>query len=245
MTTERRNYGGRAALSPTVRRTVVAVPWRVFLISRTLVATHRFQLGASVIFAAVALARVLATELPLSTGGLYALMAHSIEQNNFALPGRIPYYGPGGIPFAYPPLALYVLAAASRLSGLSILTWLRFMPVIFCALSLWPTYRLYSDLLPRTWMARCATVLFASAPAWLALNLWADGSVRSFAFFWAMLALVHAWRALATGSRGRFILRVGKPAVAGRRDRRAVLANRFGVATDLRSGAPGSGSPRT
>lgn len=170
-------------------------------ICRATLRAHTFELLCSTIFAALALARVVPLSLPLGIGGLYALMAQSIQNAHFSLPVRIPYYGPGGIPFAYPPAALYVLAGLAEIPGTSILLWFRYMPVIMCALSLWPAYGLYRELLPNDTMARIATVLFAASPAWLTADLWADGSVRSFAFFWAILALLLAWRGLASGSR--------------------------------------------
>lgn len=166
---------------------------------------HRFELLCSTAFTVLALFRVGPLSLPLGIGGLYALMAQSIQNAHFLLPVRIPYYGPGGIPFAYPPVALYVLAALAEIPGTSILLWLRYMPVIMCALSLWPVYGLYRELLPSVFMARIATILFAAFPAWLAFDLWADGSVRAFAFFWGMLTLLLAWRAFGSGRRGHLL----------------------------------------
>lgn len=169
------------------------------------VSAHWFELVCSSLFTALALARVGPMSLPLGIGGLYALMAQSIQNAHFLLPVRIPYYGPGGIPFAYPPVALYVLAALAKIPVTSILMWFRYMPVIMCALSLWPLYGLYRELLPSVSMARIATVLFATSPAWLAFDLWADGSVRAFAFFWGMLTLLLGWRAFASGTRGHIL----------------------------------------
>ncbi len=54
--------------------------------------------------------------LPIAYAGMYTLMAEQIADGGFSLPMQVPYYGPGGIPFAYPPLALYVMAVFLKLS---------------------------------------------------------------------------------------------------------------------------------
>ena len=44
------------------------------------------------------------------TGGLFYAFIKAIQQSNYHLPPRIPYYTHNGLPFAYPPLA-FILAA--------------------------------------------------------------------------------------------------------------------------------------
>jgi hypothetical protein len=182
---------------PDARPQRVAGARRVF----THLSVHWFEAGTSAIFAMLVLVRVIPRATPLGVGGLYALMAQTIRNSGFVLPAHIPFYGPGGIPFAYPPLALYVLAALSAIPYVSLLTWMRYVPIAMCALSVWPASALYREILPGRLEARTATLLFTTSPAWLGFDLWADGSVRSFAFFWGILALLLGWRALAGGSR--------------------------------------------
>ncbi len=54
---------------------------------------------------------------PMGYAGLFTQMAQQIADANFVLPSMSPFYGPGGIPFAYPPLGLYLLAVFIKLTG--------------------------------------------------------------------------------------------------------------------------------
>src|SRR5688572_16295208 len=55
---------------------------------------------------------------PLNDGGLFQAMARDISDAHFGLPAYTSYNG-GDIPFAYPPLALYLAAATEWLTPLS------------------------------------------------------------------------------------------------------------------------------
>jgi hypothetical protein len=58
---------------------------------------------------------------PMGYAGLYNEISDAILENSFFLPMRIPYYGPNGIPFAYPPLAFYLEALITKLANMSVL----------------------------------------------------------------------------------------------------------------------------
>ena len=45
--------------------------------------------------------------VPMGYAGLFTQMAKQIADANFYLPIESPFYGPGGIPFAYPPFGMY------------------------------------------------------------------------------------------------------------------------------------------
>jgi len=77
---------------------------------------------------------------PSGFAGLYVLMSELIVNNNFQIPQYIPYYGPGGIPFAYPPIGPYLLAVVSTLFHISIINYLRFVPPFIMLLSIIPIY---------------------------------------------------------------------------------------------------------
>ncbi|MCX6054166.1 MAG: hypothetical protein NTZ74_04475 [Chloroflexi bacterium] len=72
---------------------------------------------------------------PLGFAGLYSLMAEGIVKNHFLLPMDIPFYGPGGIPFAYPPLGLYLMAFFIGPLSVPPLMYLRFAPPLFFLIS--------------------------------------------------------------------------------------------------------------
>lgn len=57
---------------------------------------------------------VLGSEMPINDGGLFFAMARDIQAANFKLPLETSY-NLAGIPFAYPPLALYIAAVGDAL----------------------------------------------------------------------------------------------------------------------------------
>ena len=59
-------------------------------------------LGAGLV---VYTAYLLTHPYPALGGGLFLSMAEALVENGHALPARVAGYTPGGIPFAYPPLA--------------------------------------------------------------------------------------------------------------------------------------------
>lgn len=65
--------------------------------------------------------------------GLYLEMARAIEQAGYALPTTVPHYTAGGIPFAYPPLAFYLMAFFKDVTHLSyldvavVMTWVEYV----------------------------------------------------------------------------------------------------------------------
>lgn len=85
------------------------------------------------------LAYVATHPLPHGSAGLYLEAADAIHGAGFGLPVEIPHYTGEGIPFAYPPLALYIAALLSTtgLSGLSIVTLL---PGLVTTASIIPFY---------------------------------------------------------------------------------------------------------
>ena len=94
------------------------------------------------VFAAFLFLSKLGTPYPNGYAGLYTLMAERIVANGSAVPPTIPLYGPGGIPFAYPPLAFYLMAAVTTFFKVQPFDYLRFAPALFYLLSLVPMYAL-------------------------------------------------------------------------------------------------------
>ena len=74
----------------------LAVPWRAIA-------------AITVLGALIRLIPVLGADFPLNDGGLFAEMILAIRANGFALPAET-HYNAIDLPFAYPPLGLYVAA---------------------------------------------------------------------------------------------------------------------------------------
>lgn len=133
--------------------------------------------------------------LPLGYAGMFTLMAELIAQSGFQLPESIPHYGPGGIPFVYPPLAAYLFAAAIKL-GLSTWAYLRLVPAIFTLLAFIPLYYLVKELLNSKIAGLVAVVLVAAAPAFYYTHIWSAGIVRGLAVGLCFGGLLFYVRAL-------------------------------------------------
>jgi hypothetical protein len=133
--------------------------------------------------------------LPLGYAGMFTQMAEQIAAANFALPLEIPHYGPGGIPFVYPPLAHYIFAIAIKL-GLSTWAYLRLVPAIFTLLAFIPFYFLARELTGARIGALAAMLLAATAPTVYHTHVWAAGVVRGLALALCLAGLLFYLRAL-------------------------------------------------
>jgi Dolichyl-phosphate-mannose-protein mannosyltransferase len=144
--------------------------------------------------------------LPLGYAGLYTQMADSIAMHGYHLPNRVPFYGPGGMPFAYPPLAVYVMALCTHALSVPVFDYLRFAPTVFMVFCIPPLYALYREFGRDDSVAFLATVLFVTTPGVVSFDAFADGSVRAFAFLWTILGLLLLLRAIQSRSRREVLL---------------------------------------
>lgn len=126
---------------------------------------------------------------PGFSAGLFVRMAAEIAANGYGLPTRIPGYTVDGVPFAYPPLPLYGLAALVDVGGMDPVAVSRFLPGIVVVATLPPYYGVARELLDSTTEAGLATVLLAVTPAVLRWHLSAGGVVRAPAFLFAVVGL--------------------------------------------------------
>jgi 4-amino-4-deoxy-L-arabinose transferase-like glycosyltransferase len=119
--------------------------------------------------------------MPIASAGLYAQAAKEIADSGFGLPLYIRFYGPGDLPFAYPPLAFYVMAIFTRL-GVSDIVYLRFVPPVLALLGLLVIYLLAKRLAHSTFGAAAALVICATSPSLYGAHAWSSGAVRALAF---------------------------------------------------------------
>jgi asparagine N-glycosylation enzyme membrane subunit Stt3 len=142
---------------------------------------------------------------PLGYAGMFTLMAELVAGAGFGLPENIPHYGPGGIPFVYPPLAAYLFAAAMKM-GFPTWAYLRLAPALFTLLALIPFYYLAKELLNSKLAGLAAIVLVAVAPAFYYTHVWSAGIVRGLAVGLCFGGLLFYVRALKDFSWGSFWL---------------------------------------
>ena len=102
--------------------------------------------------------------MPYDLGGLFYQMSVEIIDNGFALPAAIPYYYPGGLPFAYPPLPFYLQALFLRFINPGLFVAVNLLPALFSLLSLVAFVPLARRALPKRWAALAAVFTFAALP---------------------------------------------------------------------------------
>lgn len=135
-------------------------------------------------------------EMPLGFSGMYSLMAEQISGNHYRLPETSPFYGPGGVPFAYPPLGFYVMAFTTDLFDVSFITYLRFFPPLFSLLSLIPLFLLVERMTSSYWAAFFSTAFILFSPILYFNHTWSAGVVRGLAFLLTVCGFYFFYRAL-------------------------------------------------
>jgi len=146
--------------------------------------------------------------LPVGYGGLFGLMSEKIAAQGFVLPASIPFYGPGGIPFAYPPVGLYVAALVERFGGIPYLEYARWQPAIMSVAFAVMFYWLARLTLGSRGKALVAVVVVVAAGEVSDNQVTASGVVRSLAGFWMVASCIVAIVAYRA-SRHRIALVVG------------------------------------
>ncbi len=169
------------------------MPAFTFLFSRF--KTHSPLLAGLLLLTPVFFFHAFRYSLPLGYAGMFTQMAEQIAQANFALPLEIPRYGPGGIPFVYPPLGHYLFSVAIKL-GLSAWAYLRLVPAVFGLAALVPFYFLARELTGIRWGGLSALLLAFTAPSVFSIHLWSAGVVRGLALALGLAGLVFYLRAL-------------------------------------------------
>lgn len=152
------------------------------------------QTEAGVIFVALLCAAAvrcyytLQADFPLNDGGMFMVMMRELGDNGFRLPATTAYNGLD-LPFAYPPLGFYVGAAVTRLTGLSELDVLRFVPLVANLAAVAAFYPLARVALPDRKTAAIALFAFALLPESFAWQIMGGGLTRSFGLLFAILAI--------------------------------------------------------
>jgi hypothetical protein len=140
--------------------------------------------------------------MPKGFAGLYALFAEVLAHYQYRLLVDVPYYGPGGIPLVYPPLAIYLMAFITTQLRIAPLDYLRFAPAFFAWLCLIPFYLFTKDFVGSALKAVVATLLFSCAPAIFIMNVYAGGAIRALALLFTLFGLWFAYRSMEQGKSG-------------------------------------------
>lgn len=142
---------------------------------------------------------------PVNDGGLFWAMIEDLRANGFRLPAVTSYNGLE-IPFAYPPLALYLAAGLATLLGVDSIEVVRVMPAVISILTTLAVFPLARRLTGDVWMAVFATAAFAVLPRSYIWMVMGGGVTRSLGFLFAVLAITQLYDLYDTGGRRPLLL---------------------------------------
>ena len=134
---------------------------------------------------------------PLNDGGLFVVMIRDILADGFRLPIGTSYNA-AGIPFAYPPLALYLAAVLVKITALPMPELLRWLPLIANLGTVAAFAALARSLAPERGSATAAALLFPTLPFSIEWLVTGGGLTRSFGMLFLTLAVLAAHRYLVT-----------------------------------------------
>jgi hypothetical protein len=145
---------------------------------------------------------------PTDTYAFYAVHAEQIISNGFIYPQSVPYYTVDGLPFAYPPLMLYLLAIVHHLFGITYESLAWFLPAAYFPFLVGGYYVLSLELLPSRKHAALSTIILVATPATFNHQLYADGLATSLIQGVLFVGLFTGYR-LFTKSDTRWLLPSG------------------------------------
>lgn len=161
--------------------------------------TRRGVAAAVVLGVLVRTLLVLSSDFPLNDGALFLEMTRAVRAAHYHLPVFVPYNGTA-VPFGYPPLGFYLVAALHDALGLDMVQALRVLPLLATCGCVAAFAALARDLLPRVARgvappdeALLGSVLaFALLPRSYVWLLMGGGLTRSLGFLFAILAAHQA-----------------------------------------------------
>lgn len=127
---------------------------------------------------------------PMGFAGLYSLMAEEIVTNHFVLPMSVPFYGPGGIPFAYPPLAFYLMGFFIGPLHVPSIVFLRFASPLFFLVSSVLFYFIARQYTKSRMVGFISSILFAFSSLNYYIQGTSGGAVRGLALCFLFAGLL-------------------------------------------------------
>jgi hypothetical protein len=153
--------------------------------------------------ALVRIAPVAGAGFPVGDGGMFYVMVREIQRAGMSIPATTAYNG-AGIPFAYPPLGLWLMALAGNVLPVPLLDLFQWWPVV-CSILMLPVFYLLARRLLGSWFpAVVALGAFAMVPRSFEWLIPGGGVTRAPGYVLALLAMYGVVLALDTG-RSRFV----------------------------------------
>jgi len=135
----------------------------------------------------------LVANFPINDGGLFYLMVEKLQEAHYILPSNITYNG-FEIPYAYPPLAIYLVAFLNDISGVSLLMIFQWFPAIMSSLTIVVFFFLAKDILSSSSKAALASAAFAMLPATSTWLIMGGGITRAPGLLFALCTMLFGRR---------------------------------------------------
>lgn len=141
------------------------------------------------------------TRFPINDGGMFYTMAQELSANGYALPVTTSYNGLD-LPFAYPPLGLYLASLLSdastslsaSLARIPLLEAFLWLPPLLSLLAIPAFYLLARALLADRLRAALAALFFALTPGRYDWHIMGGGVTRALGFLFLLLAAFYVLR---------------------------------------------------
>ena len=134
---------------------------------------------------------VLSSDFPLNDGGMFFAMVRDLQASHYALPA-FTTYNSSDIPFAYPPLSLYLAGFIDDATPVGLLTVFRFLPMALSSLMIVAFFVFARRMLDSKPAVVTAVFVFGLLPATFQWMIMGGGLTRSLGFLFAILAIGQA-----------------------------------------------------
>lgn len=159
------------------------------------------EITALIIITGMYLYNAFRYELPIGYAGLFMMMSERIIEQPIPMPSSVPYYGPGGMPFAYPPFGLYLTSFFLGVLKIPIFSYLRWAPPLVTIGAFVCSYFFFRQLAQDRIKAIVAVLLVAAAEISYVTHATAAGMVRSWALVFAVSGAYFGLRAYEANKR--------------------------------------------
>jgi hypothetical protein len=164
-------------------------------------------LFVSVLFGVVVrFAPTLLAGTPINDGGMFYMLIEDLKANHLLLP-VFASYNHLSLPFAYPPLSLYLGAALSSI-GIPTMEVLRWLPALAASLSIPAFYWMAAQILGSKGGAAVAAAFYALMPRMFSWYVMGGGLSRSLGLLFLILTCGAAWLMFSKPSWGHLGLTI-------------------------------------
>ncbi len=130
---------------------------------------------------------------PINDGGMFYTMAGELSLNGYGLPAVTTYNGLN-LPFAYPPLGIYLASFLSDFGQIPLLAVFLWLPPLLSLLAIPAFYLLARAILSDDLRAALATLFFALAPGRYNWHVMGGGVTRAAGMLFLLLAIYYVFR---------------------------------------------------